>query len=190
MRWHVTNAVTLRRPRVFAGDRRGMAAVEFALVLPLMLALYLGCVEFSQAYSISRQVTLIASTVANLTGRATTLATSDMTGILSASTEIISPYSASGLAVTVSCLSISSKGAATVSWSATLNGTARTIGATVTNPPIPSALAVPNSKLIFSEVSYPYTPNLGYVITGTLNLADHMYQSPRMTAPTYNNTAC
>lgn len=187
MRWNVTSAVTFRRLRVFAGDRRGIAAVEFALVLPLMLALYLGCVEFSQAYTLGRQVTLIASTAANLTGRATTLATSDMTNILNASSAIISPYSASGLAVTVSCLSIGSTGAATVSWSATLNGTARTVGSTVT---ISSALAVPSSKLIFSEASYPYTPNLGYIIIGTLNLADHMYQSPRISAPAYNGKAC
>jgi Flp pilus assembly protein TadG len=187
MRWNVTNAVTFRLLRVFAGNRRGVAAVEFALVLPLMLALYLGCVEFSQAYSLGRQVTLIASTAANLTGRSTTLTTSGMTDILNASGAIISPYSANSLAVTVSCLSISSTGAATVSWSATLNGTARTTGSTVA---IPSALAAPSSKLIFSEVSYPYTPNLGYIITGTLNLADHMYQSPRISAPVYNSIAC
>ncbi len=190
MRHRVTTAVAFRRPRVlarFAGDRRGVSAVEFALAAPLMIALYLGTVEFSQAIAIGRKVTLIAGAVANITAQNTTLTTAAVTNILNASTAIISPYSATGLTATVSCLSINASGTATVAWSATLNGMARSTGSTVT---IPSALAIPSSQLIFSEASYPYTPHLGYVITGTLNLADHMYTSPRITAPTYNATAC
>lgn len=184
MRSSIANAITFRALDVFRRDHRAVAAVEFALILPLMLALYLGGVEFSNGFAMQRQVSLIASTVANLTGQATTLATSDATNILNASTAIIAPYSTSGLAVSVSCLSISSTGVVSVSWSATLNATAPT---TVT---VPSGLAVPGSKLIYSQVSYPYTPNLGYIITGTLTLSDHMYQAPRISAPTYNGTAC
>jgi hypothetical protein len=55
---------------------------------------------------------------------------------------------------------------------------------------IPSALAVPSSQLVFSEVSYPYKPTVGYTISGTLTLADKMYMTPRISPPTYNGTAC
>ena len=78
-----------------------------------------------------------------------------------------------------------STGKATVKWSITRNGTAKSGVLT-----IPAALAVPNSQLIFSEVSYAYTPTIGYTITGTLNLSDQMYMSPRITAPTYGTTTC
>ena len=43
-----------------ARDRRGVSAVEFALVAPLMIGLYLGCVEISDGVAADRKVTLTA----------------------------------------------------------------------------------------------------------------------------------
>ena len=48
----------------------------------------------------------------------------------------------------------------------------------------------PDSQLILAEASYDYTPIVGYTITGTLKLSDKMYMGPRITAPSYNGTAC
>jgi hypothetical protein len=113
-----------------------------------------------------------------------------MTNILDASSAIISPYSASNLKMTLSCLKMSSTGKATVQWSATRNGTARTVGSTYSFSSSNSALAVPNSWLLLAEVTYAYTPTVGYTISGTLNLTDQMFMSPRITAPTYGVTTC
>ena len=170
--------------RRFARDRRGVSAVEFALLAPIMVGLYLGCVEVSDAVSADRKVSWTAAAVANLTAQVATISTSDMTNILDASTAIISPYSASKLKITVSCLNIDANKNVTVKWSATRNGG---VGGTVT---VPSALQVANSQLIYSQVSYAYTPTVGYTITGTLKLSDHMYMRPRIKTPPYNNVAC
>jgi Flp pilus assembly protein TadG len=180
---HITSI--LRRILRIARDQRGVSAVEFALVAPMMIGLYLGCAEVSDGVAADRKVSLISATLANLSAQVTTISTSDMTNILDASTAIIAPYNASKLKMTVSCLSIDSTGKATVKWSVTRNGTANSGVLT-----IPSALAVPNSYLLFTQASYAYTPTVGYTITGTLNLSDQMYMSPRITAPTYGNTAC
>lgn len=182
-----TRVFCLRLLGRFTRDRGGVSAVEFALLLPVMVALYLGTTEISSGVSIQRKVTLTAGAVANLTAQSTTLATSDVTNILNASSAILAPYSTTGVAVTVSCIGINASGTAKVDWSVTQGGTARATGSIVT---IPSALAVPSTQLIFSEVSYPYKPIVGYTITGTLTLSDHMYMSPRISAPTYNSTAC
>ena len=40
-----------------ARDQRGISVVEFALLLPLMVTLYLGVVEISQGISADRKVT-------------------------------------------------------------------------------------------------------------------------------------
>jgi hypothetical protein len=111
-----------------------------------------------------------------------------MTNILNASAAIIKPYSVGNLTATITCLKIDAAGITKVKWSATLNGTARTEGATVTLPD--AALAVPNTYLVWSEVSYNYTPVVGYTITGSISLTDQMFMSPRITPPVYDGVTC
>jgi hypothetical protein len=53
------------------------------------------------------------------------------------------------------------------------------VNSTVT---LPTALAVPNTSLIWAEVQYAYTPTIGYIISGTLNLKDQSYMAPRVSA--------
>jgi len=175
----------LGRIRRIARDQRGVSAVEFALLAPVMVGLYLGCVEISEGVGADRKVSLTAAALANLTAQAQTLTTTDMTNILDASGAIIVPYSASLLKMTVTCLKIDANKNVTVKWSVTRNGTADSGSMT-----IPSALAVANSWLILAKTSYAYTPVVGYTITGTLTLSDQMYMSPRISAPTYNGVAC
>jgi hypothetical protein len=71
-----------------------------------------------------------------------------------------------------------------VKWSVTRSGTVE--AGTMTIPP---ALQVPG-QLIYSEVSYAYTPIVGYTISSTLTLSDHMYMAPLITPPVYNGIAC
>jgi Flp pilus assembly protein TadG len=165
-----------RRIAHFSSDRRGVSAVEFAMLLPLMMSLYLGSAEISQGISISRKVTLTARSLSDLASQPTNISNADMTNILNAASTIIAPYTVTKLQATVSELTIDANGKATVTWSDTLNGTARAVGQVVT---LPAALAVANTSLIFGEVQYSYKPTIGYVITGTLNLKDQMYMRPR-----------
>src|SRR5476651_2814009 len=85
----------------FARDQRGVSAVEFALLAPVMIGLYLGCVEISQGVAADRKVSMTAAALANLTAQVTTISSTDMTNILDASSAIIVPYSASLLKMTL-----------------------------------------------------------------------------------------
>ena len=167
-----------RRPiRRLLRDKRGVSAVEFAMLLPLMITLYLGGVEVSQAVAIDRKVTLLARSLGDLVAQATTVTNSDMTNILNATTAIIVPYDDAKLKITVSSVIIDANSVAKIAWSDTKNGTARAVGTTVT---LPSALNTPSSSLIWAESEYAYTPTIGYVITGTMNLRDQIYMRPRL----------
>jgi Flp pilus assembly protein TadG len=168
----------LHKVRGFASDRRGVSAIEFAIIAPLMITLYLGGVEVSQAVAVNRKTTLVAHTVADLVAQTSSVANSDMTDVLNASSSVAAPYSVANLSVTVSSVVINSSGVAKVSWSDTMHGTARAVGSTITLDP---ALAVPNTSLILGEVSYSYKPTFGWVITGTLTLSDKTYLRPRIT---------
>jgi Flp pilus assembly protein TadG len=160
-----------------AGDERGVSAVEFAMLLPLMLSLYLGSVEISQGIGADRKVTLTAHTISDLVSQVQSINNADMTNALNASVAIMAPFPTSNLQVIVSSVTIDSTGKATVDWSDTFNGTARTKGSTVT---LPAALNVANTSLIWSEVQYTYKPVIGYVVTGTLTLKDQIYMRPRV----------
>jgi len=172
------NAVRrLTRLRDFSADPRGVAALEFAIVLPFMLVLYIGGIELGDAFAIEVKVTDTAHIVADLTAQNTSINNATMSSILCASSAVIAPYSASNLIVTVSEVSTNASGSATVTWSNSLNGTARTVGQAMT---LPSSLAgQANISLILTEVSYSYSPQLGYTISGTVNLSDSYYLYPR-----------
>jgi Flp pilus assembly protein TadG len=181
------------RLRDFARGQGGLAAVEFAMVLPFMLMAYLGGIEIGDGVAIDRKVAITTRSVADLASRFTTIADSDMANILSASSTIIAPYSATPLAVTVSQVMIDTKGNATVAWSdANSNATPRAKNSAVT---LPGTLATPCAQgavcsYIMGEVKYNYTPTLGYVMTGTWALTNQIFMSPRNSACVIRNTSC
>ena len=161
----------------FSGDIKGVSAVEFALVLPLMMTLYLGGAEIAQGISASRKVTLVSRTVADLTSQSSSLTSGQMTEILDASASVVTPFKSEKLKVTVSQVKIDANKNATVDWSDTKNGTKRAVGSSA---PLPDALKVANTHLIWTEAEYTYSPAIGYVISGELNLKDQMYMRPRL----------
>jgi Flp pilus assembly protein TadG len=158
-------------------DESGISAVEFAMLLPLMLTLYLGAVEVSQAVGVDRKVTLTSRTLADLASQVSSISSSDMSNILNASSAVIAPYDPSKLKATVSEVTIDANNNAKIAWSCTLGGTAHAVGSSVT---LPAALNVANTSLIWGEAAYTYKPAIGYVITGTLNLSDQIYMRPRL----------
>ena len=185
MTHHGTGSCWLARLRGFAADQDGVSAVEFAILLPLMLTLYLGGVEISQAVSADRKTTLVAHTIGDLTAQSSNVTSTgsnpDISNFFSAASKVAYPFASSSLKATISSVCIDSTGThATIGWSqANANGTARGLGVDVTSH-IPAALMVPNTSLIWGEASYAYKPTIGWTITGTLNLSDQFFLRPRL----------
>lgn len=161
-----------------ARNARGVSAVETALLLPVMLMVYLGTAEVTMAVSTYRLVELTANTVTNLVAQYTTIsASSQMPDILNASTQVMYPNPAANVKVVVSLITVNSKGtAATVTWSQTLNGTARSVGSSVA---LPSSLMVANTSVVLGETTYPYNPTVDFLKLGTINLSSSIYMVPR-----------
>ena len=161
----------------FVADHRGLAAVEFALILPMMLLLYLGGVEVTQGVTIDRKLTLTVRTAADLASQSASLTNADIGNILNASSAVMSPYGTTKLKLTVTAVEIDADGKTKVAWSKSLNGTTYSKGQSVA---VPANLKVPNTTLVWSEGSYDYKPTIGYVLTGTLKLSDRLYMRPRV----------
>ncbi len=166
-------------------DTRAVAAVEFALILPLLLLLYLGTVEGASLYAADRKVATLASTMADLVSREKDgLLASELNDYFAASDSILLPYPSTGLGQIISLLSIADDGEATVQWSVGR-------GTSIAREPLsefPLGAAAQINQLarngsgflVVAEVSYPYVPITGFVYQDTINLRHVEYFLPRV----------
>jgi len=168
-------------------DRNGLAATEFAMIVPMMLVMFFGTIEFSSAVAIDRKITIMARTVADLTSQGASVNDTDLTNFFAASLAIMTPYDKTPTNATVSELYVDpASGDVRVQWS---KGSApRSVGSVVTAI-VPASLIsrdpntnaiLPNQYLIFSEVNYLYVPTIGYVMVKTgVTMSDVAYTRPR-----------
>lgn len=165
--------------RRFAGDRKAVSAVEFALILPFMVFTYVGSAELGDGLAIYYKATETARTVTDLASQYVTIDPTTMSNILGASAQVIGPYSATNMIVTLSQITpTNSNGQGTIAWSCSLNGTPHAYNLTVT---LPTKLQTPSGlSIIWGEVTYPYTPAMGYAVTGTINMYQSIYFYPRL----------
>jgi Flp pilus assembly protein TadG len=162
----------------FRSDRRGAAVSEFTMILPFVLLLFTGAITYGDAIAIDRKVTLTTHTVTDLVTQYTTLSNAELLTLLNASSAIVAPYSPSNMSVVVSEVSTDAGKNATVVWSqATGNGVKLTVGSPVT---LPTSIDLPSVTYIWGQVSYKYTPTIGYEVTGPIVLTDQTYMSPRL----------
>ena len=162
--------------RGLAQDTRGMSAVEFALILPIMITMYIGAVEFSDALTVDRRVTSVASSTADLTAQSEEVTSGMVQDIFTAATSIMTPYSATPISIVLSSVAADENNDTTVDWSCAHNGSPRSQGSSFQ---LPTGLTQPFSSIIVAEVTYNYTPPLGKIIIGNINMTETFYLRPR-----------
>lgn len=162
-------------------DKRGVSLVEFALVLPVLITLYLGSFQLEDAISCNRKITIATRAVADLVSQNQTGSTSaaEVDGDLYAATMVLAPYSSTAAVIRVTEVATDLTGKTTVQWSRGLNGTGYTIGSTVTT--IPTAMKIPGSYFLFAEVTYSYVPGVNFGFVNAMKLYDSIYMLPRNT---------
>ncbi len=165
--------------RRFARDPKGVSAVEFAIVLPFMVALYIGSIELGDGLAIKFKTTIAVRTVTDLASQYTSINTSTMSSILNAGAVVLVPYSTASMPITLTEITTNSSGVGKVIWSCSLNGTPRTWNSTYT---MPSNLQTASITVLLGEATYPYTPGMGYAITGTVNIYQSIFFYPRLTS--------
>lgn len=177
--------------------QEAVAAVEFAMIMPLLLTLYLGSLELSQLITTDQRITNIAGTVGDLVSRSNGEVTAaSLTDYFTAATAIISPLPTTGLTQVVTEYSINaSTGKATVIWSQPYNGGTAKLAGTVYNAntvvPVSMTNISKGSWVIASEAKYPYVPLLGLFFKTSFTLYHQNFYAPRYAAIIcYNTTTC
>lgn len=172
--------------RSLARRDEGVAAVEFALVMPFLLALYFGSMEASALFTADKRVNSISATVGDLVSqwdpKDGKIPSTTMTDYFDASAGLITPYSATGVKIVVTLVEVKANGTTKVLWSQGYGGgTAWTVNAAYT--PLTSGSQMNQVArggcIVAAETSYSYKPVLGQVFTTALNLAHTNYFLPR-----------
>jgi Flp pilus assembly protein TadG len=186
----------IRRLRRFAADQDGVSAVEFAMLLPLLITLYFGSIEITQAVTSDRKMTLVAGTVGDLVARASCVTDAEIGTIFNAAEAVLYPYNTAKMKIVVSSVIIDANKTATVNatafptnaWSQAYNGGSVRSG-NVTGE-IPEALRSVPGSLIWAEAYYDYTPTIGKFITGTKTLSEKVFLRPRVKDPVPKQNSC
>lgn len=174
-------AVRSRRPgilRRLAGDRRGVSAVEFALLAPIMIAFYFGLAEFCQGYMAQKRMGHASAMVADLVSQTDLITPAQVDDIFEIGGLIMKPYTATPLKLRISQVTRDSNGVAKVSWSRGKGWTARTTGSTVT---IPTGLIANGESIIMSEATYDYDSPVDYLMPSITRFSHTYYLRPRLT---------
>ena len=169
----------------FRRAEAGVAAVEFALILPIMIFVYVGMVEASALISMDRKVQTISGAVGDLVARSDgEITAANVNDYVKVASGIMTPYSAAPLEQIVTQLKVPATGSATVDWSrrykaqalqssgAYANGTTYTLPAEI--------LDISRGKyVIVAETRYSYLPLYGIVFEKAINLYRENFYLPR-----------
>jgi Flp pilus assembly protein TadG len=149
--------------RRFVGDREGVGAIEFAILFPILVMLYVGAFEITIGLSVSKRATRAAGTIADVVTQQQTVTKAWLADMPAVASAIFVPYATTGLTVKVTGVTLDAAANPTVLWSWAQDGSRPyTVNSTVT---VPADMKKANSFLVRTELSIPYklflfAPNL------------------------------
>jgi Flp pilus assembly protein TadG len=195
----------LNRLRRFRKDKKGLAAVEFALILPVMITLFFGVVEISMMLSARAAVTSVASVTADLVAQKSTITGSDLTNVFNAATAILYPGSPNNATIEVYSIVDNNNSTGKVAWSCKKVGT----GTATTGPTTPPAgttggdmIKAANldkdgveqwggtGSVIIGKITYSYSSPTSQLVAGTTSMTNIFYARPRRVPQIAAPTSC
>ncbi len=165
-----------RRAAAYRRDQRGISAVEFALIAPLMLLLYFGSVELSLMMRADRKVTATASALGDLTARLAIVSDNDMREMFGAATLMLEPHPASEARLRITSIVDTGDDTPRVAWSDAYGLSAYADNTTIS---VPAGIVPPFGSVIMAEVEIDYESNTGLVIQTSRQLRETFYLRPR-----------
>jgi Flp pilus assembly protein TadG len=173
-------ATAMRR---LVDDRQGVGGVEFAIVAPMLIVLYLMAFELTMGLSVAKKTSMASSTVADLVARQENVTKAFLATMSDVSGAIFVPYPSNDLVIKVSGIKIDSSKSAKVAWSWSTTGVAPY--AVGTTAPVPADMLVADTFLIRSELSVShelmmYLPGLSGTQAKSLTIGREFYFRQRL----------
>lgn len=165
----------------FARAKSGVAAVEFALLAPMMVFLLFGSIDLIDALSTSKRVEVTTVSLADVVSRDTEVDDDEVDGLWAAANMLMFPDDSLTMDLRVTSVQIESTSSARVVWSEGRNALAP-LG-TGTSVPLPPAMMNPGTSIIMTEARYRYNPPVGFLFIGGTNLQHTAYRRSRLVDP-------
>jgi Flp pilus assembly protein TadG len=142
--------------RRFSRDRRGVGAIEFAIIVPVLLLLYVGAAETTIALSFAKRAGRSAGAIADIVTQQTPSTNKALLATMPAvAAATFSPFGVTGLTLKITGITIDAASKPTVTWSWAQDGSKPyTVGSATT---VPTDLTTASSFLVRTELSIPYT---------------------------------
>ena len=165
-------------PLALLRDRRGVAALEFAMIAPIMILMFFGISELGQGLLAERRVSHATSSLGDLAAQLQNVAQSDADDMFAASADIMAPLNTTPLLLRVSSVTGDSKGNPKVDWSYASGLTK--YGDCSTPPTLPAGLVTAAGEtVILSESQYQFTSPVGYILPNGITFKRSSYLRPR-----------
>jgi Flp pilus assembly protein TadG len=158
---------------VFRKDDPGVAATEFALILPILILLLFGTVEIGNALLLDKKVTMASQTAADLIAQQKVVTGADIVNIWAAIDNIILPYATDNTSYTVVSLVADEDGNQSIDWQQTRGG------GVVEEITVPAGMLGTDESAIIATITYQYTPVFGDLLFSDFAISDVSYLRPR-----------
>lgn len=166
----------------FGRDERGISAVEFAMLAPVLIAFYFGMAEFCQGFMAQKRMGHVSAMVADLVAQQETVSQANLDDIFAIGGLIMKPFPTAALQQRVSSVTRTS-GVAKVDWSRGAGMAPRAVNSTIT---LPTDLIANGESIIVSEATYDYDSPVDYFMAGITRFSHIYYLRPR----TVDKTLC
>lgn len=156
--------IRLRSLRHFARHERGAAAVEFAILLPVILVIYICVVEFTQAFMVQRRVNHATSQVADIVAQSGQVRVNELNGFFDIAELIMAPFSAAPMQSKITSITMNNRNQTVVGWSYARGMPRDVVGTTLTIPA--GLLEKEGDSIILSQSRYAYDSPYDIAIPG------------------------
>lgn len=171
------------RLRRFARGRDGVAAIEFAIVFPVLLIIVAGSIDTSEALHASGRSTKVAATLAGFLADQNRWTAADVDELITAGSFMMRPYETGSLKITLSVLKVAADGTARVTASRAL-GTEPLVVGSISPVEVPAKIGDPDVNLVLSQVDYSLATPFsalwpGFTVNNRFRLVKHYFARPR-----------
>ncbi len=173
--------------RQLKADRRGVSAIEFALIFPILIVLLAGTTDLGQALIVSRKMNQVVATASDLVSQDSSWSSSRLDAILKGTASIILPFDPQDLKITVSVVNIDAANKAKVNWSRSYHGKALARG---DDSPveIPANIVENGVQLVVATATYSLTTPFADIMESIVGSSSYNYSRYSIMRPRAKST--